>query len=56
MESKKIPITFVTGNKKKLEEFLSIMSDELANIYHVTNIELDCNLFYFTYIYMDYSG
>jgi inosine triphosphate pyrophosphatase len=45
MESKKVvPITFITGNKKKLEEFLSIMEGtELSHHYEVTNksIELD---------------
>lgn len=47
---KKIPITFITGNKKKLEEFLAIMSDELNHYYEVTNKEIDCkenNLFLF---------
>lgn len=45
MESaKKIPLTFITGNKKKLEEFLAIMSDELAHYYTVNSTEIDCNL------------
>jgi inosine/xanthosine triphosphate pyrophosphatase family protein len=38
---KKIPLTFITGNKKKLEEFLAIMSDELGQYYEVTNKEID---------------
>lgn len=37
----KFQIKFITGNKKKLEEFLSIMTDDLANAYDVTNIKLD---------------
>lgn len=41
MESKKIVLTMITGNKKKLEEFLSIMSDELAHHYTVVNKEID---------------
>ena len=43
-KEKKQEIIFVTGNKKKLEEFQSIMSDELAHIYTVTAMSLDCNL------------
>jgi hypothetical protein len=27
--NKKIPLTFITGNKKKLEEFTAIMAGEL---------------------------
>jgi hypothetical protein len=38
---KKIPLTFITGNKKKLEEFLTIMSEDLAAHYSVTNKEID---------------
>jgi hypothetical protein len=30
MEAKKIPLKFVTGNKKKLEEFIAIMGDSLS--------------------------
>ena len=30
MEAKKIPLTFITGNKKKLEEFTAIMGEELS--------------------------
>ena len=37
-----MPLTFITGNKKKLEEFLSIMDgSELATIYTVTNKEVN---------------
>ena len=37
-----IPLTFITGNKKKLEEFLSIMEgSELATQYTVTNREIN---------------
>lgn len=43
MESKKIALTMITGNKKKLEEFLTIMSDELAHAYVVSNKEIDRN-------------
>jgi hypothetical protein len=41
MDKKKIPLTFITGNKKKLEEFLSIMSADLDANYTVTNIGLE---------------
>ena len=42
MESvKKIPLTFITGNKKKLEEFLQIMTGDLAQAYTVTNKAID---------------
>ena len=37
----KIPITFITGNKKKLEEFLSIMTGALAQSYAVSNLGMD---------------
>ena len=42
MEIKKIPLTFITGNKKKLEEFSSIMKDDLATHYIVDNMDFDC--------------
>ncbi len=42
---KKIPLTFITGNKKKLEEFIAIMSDELSNYYTVNSKEIDCKLY-----------
>jgi hypothetical protein len=35
--TKRIPITFITGNKKKLEEFLQIMTGDLMEHYDVTN-------------------
>ena len=43
MESaNKIPLTFITGNKKKLEEFLSIIvGSPLEAKYEVTNQTLD---------------
>ena len=41
VELKRIPLTFITGNKKKLEEFLSIMGDELGHLYNINNINLD---------------
>lgn len=41
---KKIPLTFITGNKKKLEEFIAIMSDELSHYYTVDSKEIDCSL------------
>jgi inosine/xanthosine triphosphate pyrophosphatase family protein len=44
--SKKIKLTFITGNKKKLEEFLSIMTDSLSHIYEVTNKEVDCKYYF----------
>lgn len=45
MEAKKIPLTFITGNKKKLEEFMAIMSDELAHYYTVNSREIDRKCF-----------
>ena len=38
---KKVPITFITGNKKKLEEFLQIMQGELGQGYDINNMALD---------------
>jgi inosine/xanthosine triphosphate pyrophosphatase family protein len=38
----KIPLTFITGNKKKLEEFMSIMGKELENSYDVKSMSIDC--------------
>ena len=40
VEQKKIPLTFITGNKKKLEEFTKIMEGCLDQ-YEVTNKSLD---------------
>ena len=44
--NKKVPITFITGNKKKLEEFLTIMTGdssgfELGQRYDINNMALD---------------
>ncbi len=39
--TKRFPITFITGNKKKLEEFMSIMTGQLTNIYSITNTAID---------------
>ena len=42
MQSKKFPITFITGNKKKLEEFLSIITGSpLEEKYDITNKSFD---------------
>mmetsp|Transcript_16331 Transcript_16331/g.32887 ORF Transcript_16331/g.32887 Transcript_16331/m.32887 type:complete len:218 (-) Transcript_16331:142-795(-) len=42
MSSKKLPITFITGNKKKLEEFLSIIvGSPLEQKYDITNKSFD---------------
>ena len=42
MISKKFPIVFITGNKKKLEEFLSIIvGSPLEEKYEITNISMD---------------
>ena len=42
MNSKKFPITFITGNKKKLEEFLSIIvGSPLEEKYEITNQSMD---------------
>jgi hypothetical protein len=32
------PITFITGNKKKLEEFMSIMTGKLAKNFAISNL------------------
>jgi inosine triphosphate pyrophosphatase len=38
----KIPLTFITGNKKKLEEFMSIIvGSPLEEKYEVTNATMD---------------
>ena len=34
-------ITMITGNKKKLEEFMTIMSDDLRENFNITNQSLD---------------
>ena len=34
-------ITFITGNAKKLEEFMSIMTGELTEAYQVSNMGMD---------------
>ena len=39
--AKRVPITFITGNKKKLEEFLQIMTGPLALNYDIRNKALD---------------
>jgi hypothetical protein len=44
---KRIPLTLITGNKKKLEEFMSIMSEDLASKFQVTSKEIDCMLYEF---------
>ena len=41
MHAKKFPITFITGNKKKLEEFMSIMTGPLIDSYDITNKAMD---------------
>lgn len=41
MAQRKIPITFITGNAKKLEEFMSIMTGDLAESYAIGNMGLD---------------
>ena len=41
MAQRKIPITFITGNAKKLEEFMSIMTGELTEAYQVSNMGMD---------------
>ena len=37
----KVPITFITGNAGKLEEFMSIMTGDLNKTYNITNIGID---------------
>ena len=41
MASRKVPITFITGNAKKLEEFMQIMTGDLAEQYAISNMGLD---------------
>ena len=41
MQGKRFPIQFITGNKKKLEEFMSIMTGNLATDFDVTNLNMD---------------
>ena len=42
MESGKSRLTFITGNKKKLEEFMQIMNGtELSSYYEVDNKSID---------------
>ena len=38
---KRVPITFITGNKKKLEEFMQIMVGPLSDNYAISNKEFD---------------
>ena len=38
---KKFPITFITGNKKKLEEFMQIMTGKVSESYDISNMKLD---------------
>ncbi len=38
---KRFPITFITGNKKKLEEFMSIMTGALVDSYAISNVAID---------------
>ena len=38
---KKTPLTFVTGNKKKLEEFMSIMTGPMLSKFTIENKALD---------------
>ncbi len=38
---RKVPITFITGNKKKLEEFTAIMTGQIADGYTLGNMALD---------------
>jgi inosine triphosphate pyrophosphatase len=41
MAQRKVPITFITGNAKKLEEFKQIMTGDLASTYDISNMGLD---------------
>jgi inosine triphosphate pyrophosphatase len=38
---KKIPITFITGNKGKLQEFIKIIGSDLQEKYEVGNMKID---------------
>jgi len=40
-QARKVPITFITGNAKKLEEFMSIMTGELNESYDISNMAMD---------------
>ncbi len=41
--AKKIPLTMITGNKKKLEEFVALMGEDLAAHYNISSAAIDCN-------------
>jgi hypothetical protein len=41
-KTSKIPLTFITGNKKKLEEFMQIMGKELEGSYDMKSMSIDC--------------
>ncbi len=41
MQSSKIKLTFVTGNAKKLEEFLKIVGTDLMEKYEIVNNGMD---------------
>ena len=41
VEAKRVPITFITGNKKKLEEFQKIMTGDLNKQYDISNKAMD---------------
>jgi len=38
----KISLTMITGNKKKLEEFIALIGKDLAAKYNVSDQEIDC--------------
>ena len=38
-----MPVTFITGNKKKLEEFMEIMDKQMADKFDITNLPMDLN-------------
>jgi hypothetical protein len=44
VNTEKVHLTFITGNKKKLEEFEQIMSEELTHFYQVSNKAIDRKL------------
>ncbi|CDW88015.1 inosine triphosphate pyrophosphatase-like [Stylonychia lemnae] len=53
---KRIPLTFITGNKKKLEEFMSIMSEDLASKFIVNTKEIDCKILLDFLIYIKWMN
>jgi len=52
---KRVPLTLITGNKKKLEEFMSIMSEDLASKFIVNSKEIDCKYLLIIHLLYKYN-